>query len=255
VKLANEKYLPWIRKYDPYNLPIGLSEEIWRDTSADIGFLHQTHRLPDETMKRPVIMNEPVGYRLNQSLHKKAWRKLSKVWRKLSGEKGKRGLWHHDSINNKDLRFAYRRTFWKVFTHGGSGSSEATWLNIDNDLSVEVINVMKDHMHLSNLLEELYPELNTMMPLKNFISSKDSDEDISTRGNESFYVSYFDADHGEKMERGNIHPQGLKGDYKAIWMDPSTGKVLSEVANTQDSNHEIMRPAYFEDIVLLLKKL
>ena len=51
VKLANEKYLPWIRQFDPYQLPIGLSEDIWRQTSADIGFLHQTHRLPDESMK------------------------------------------------------------------------------------------------------------------------------------------------------------------------------------------------------------
>lgn len=255
VKLANEKYLPWIRQYDPYKLPIGLSEEIWRDTSADIGFLHQTHMLPDESMNRPVIMNELVGYRLNQSLFQKVWKKILKVWRKIVGIKSsKPGLWHHDTMNNKDLRFVYRRTFWKVFTLGGSGSSEATWLNIDNDIPVNAINVMSDHMHLSSLVEELLPDLNLMSPLNNFLTS-DNNEEISTRGNKSFYVSYFDAGYGQKMEAGTIYLQSLKGEYKATWLNPSTGKVLSEINNTQNSNQKIMRPSYTEDIVLLLKKL
>ena len=49
AKLAEEKYLPWIRQYDPYQLPIGLSESVWQSTSVDIGFLHQTNELPDES--------------------------------------------------------------------------------------------------------------------------------------------------------------------------------------------------------------
>ena len=248
IKLANDKYLPWIRQFDPYQLPIGLSEKMWRATSADIGFLHQTNRLPDESMRRPVIMNELVGYKLDQSL-------FQKVWRKLFGQSLHRGLWHDDAINNKDLRFSYRRTFWKVFTHGGSGSSEATWLNIDNDSSVNVINVMSDHMHLSRLVDELLPQLNLMSPLQNFITSDDNKEKISTRGNESFYVSYFDAGYGQKMDRGTIYLQSLKGEYKATWLNPSTGKALLEINNTQDSDQKIMRPSYTEDIVLLLKKL
>lgn len=255
IKLANDKYLPWIRQFDPYQLPIGLSEEIWRDTSADIGFLHQTHILPDESMKRPVIMNELVGYRLNESLFQKVWRKLLTVWGKLSGQSMYRGLWHDHAMNNKNLRFSYRRTFWKVFTHGGSGSSEATWLNIDNDLSENVINVMSDHMHLSSLVEELHPELNSMSPLGDLLTSDDNKEKISTRGNESFYVNYFDAGHGQKIDRGTIYLQSLKGEYKAIWLNPSTGKTLLEINYTQDSNQKIMRPSYTEDIVLLLKRL
>lgn len=248
IKLANDKYLPWIRRFDPYQLPIGLSEEMWRATSADIGFLHQTNRLPDESMRRPAIMNELVGYKLNQSL-------FQKVWRKLFGQSLHRGLWHDDAINNKDLRFSYRRTFWNVFTHGGSGSSEATWLNIENDLSVNVINVMSDHMHLSDLIQGLLPDLNMMHPVQNFIIPNVQNERISTRGNKNVYVSYFDAGFDQKIDQGTINLSFLKDGYKATWLDPSTGKIVSEVNNTLDSRQQIIRPLYLEDIVLLLKKL
>jgi hypothetical protein len=248
IKLANDKYLPWIRQFDPYQLPIGLSEVMWRATSADIGFLHQTNKLPDESMKRPVIMNELVRYKLNQSVSQK-------VWRKLFGPSLHRGLWHDNAINNKELRFSYRRTFWKVFTHGGSGSSEATWLSIDNDLSVNVINVMSDHMHLSGLIQELLPDLNMMHPVQNFITPNVQNERISTRGNKNVYVSYFDAGFDQETNQGTINLSFLKGGYKATWLDPSTGKIVSEVNNTLESRQKIIRPSYLEDIVLLLKKL
>jgi hypothetical protein len=248
IKLANDKYLPWIRQYDPYQLPIGLSEDIWRATSADIGFLHQTNKLPDETMKRPVIMNELVRYELDLPLFEKARRKLF-------GEKLPRGLWHDDAIHDEDLRYSFRSTFWKVFTHGGSGSSEATWLDISNEISENAHNVMRDHMHLSQLVEDLLPGLNTMVPLENFISSEEAKEKISTRGNESIYVSYLDAGYGQKVDGGTVYLPNLKAPYKAIWLDPSTGKNLLVINNTQDNNQKIQRPAYIEDIVLVLKRL
>ncbi len=248
IKLANDKYLPWIRKFDPYQLPIGLSEGMWRATSVDIGFLHQTNILPDKSMKRPVIMNELVGYHPKQS-----W--VQKIRRKLFGKSQSRGLWHDDSINNEELRFGYRRTFWKMFTYGGSGSSEATWLNIENDLSVNVINVMSDHMYLSQLLQELSPELNRMNPVQNLIISHSHNPQISTRGNTSVYLTYFDAGYDRKIGQGIIDLSSLKSGYKAMWLDPSTGKTVSVVNNTQDSHQKIIRPMFFEDIVLLLKKL
>lgn len=248
IKLANDKYLPWIRTFDPYQLPIGLSEEIWRATSVDIGFLHQTNILPDESMKRPVIMNELVGYQLNQS-------RFQKIKRKLLGKSLHRGLWHDDAINNEELRFAYRRTFWKMFTSGGSGSSEATWLDIENDLSENAVNVMSDHMHLSQLLLELLPELNRMNPVQNLITSHSQNEQISTRGSTSIYVTYFDAGYEREIDQGTLSLSPLKSGYKAMWLDPSTGKSVSVINNTLESRQKIIRPLYFEDIVLLLKKL
>lgn len=246
VRLANDKYLPWIRQFDPYQLPIGLSESIWRYTSADIGFLHQTNELPDDSMKRPVIMNEPVRYSLNQPF-------FQKVWRRLFDERLPTGLWHDDAINNKDLRFTYRRTFWNMFTHGGSGSSEATWLDISNDQSDNVLNVMRDHMHLSRLINELGPAINKMIPVKNFITSDNANEKITSRGNKSFYVTYFDAGYEQQMKVDTVKIATLETDYSAIWMNPSTGKVLSEKKLPQGSD-KLERPEYLQDLVLLLKR-
>lgn len=246
IKLANEKYLPWIRQYDPYQLPIGLSEKMWRATSADIGFLHQTNELPDESMKRPVIMNELVRYDLHQSF-------LQKAWRKLFGKKLHTGLWHDDAINNEDLRFTYRRTFWNVFTRGGSGSSEATWLDIYKPPSTAVLSVMRDHMHLSTLIDELRPILNEMYPLQNFINSGNANEKISTRGSRPFYVTYFDAGYKKKMKIETIKINPLPEDYHVAWMDPSTGKILAEYKLARGSE-QLERPEYLQDIVLLLKR-
>ncbi len=246
VKLANEKYLPWIRQFDPYQLPIGLSEGEWRSSSVDIGFLHQANELPDDSMKRPVIMNELVRYSLNQSF-------IQKVWRKLFGERLHTGLWHNDAIDNIDLRFTYRRTFWKVFTRGGSGSSEATWLDISKNLSHNVLNVMHDHMHLSRLINKLGPAINKMTPIKNYISSKNANENITSRGNESFIVSYFDAGYGQRMKAEVIRIKTLVTDYSAFWIDPSSGEVLSEKQLRQGSG-ELERPEYTQDLVLLLKR-
>ena len=246
IKLANDKYLPWVRQYDPYNLPIGLSEDIWRATNADIGFLHQTDKLPDESMQRPVIMNELVGYKLKQSAFQKAWRKLF-------GNKLHPGLWHNDAINNEDLRFTYRRTFWKVFTHGGSGSSEATWLDISHEPSSAVLDVMRDHMHLSQLIDQLRPELNTMMPVQNLITTDNSHAQVSTRGNPSAYVSYFDAGYKQDIKEGVLTINGLSSDYDAIWMNPSTGKIISQTRLLHGST-KLAHPEYHQDVVLLLKR-
>ena len=245
VTQANNKYIPWIKQFDPYQLPIGLSEGMWKETSADIGFLHQTYKLPDESMQRPVIMNELVGYKLNQSL-------FEKVWRKLFNKRLHTGLWHHDAINDKNLRFTYRRTFWNVFTHGGSGSSEATWLDIDKDFPINTLNAMKDHMHLSRLIEKLRPNLNKMKPIQNFITSDNTKEKISTRGNIRFYVTYFDAGYKQKMEPSTVKITGLTSNYTATWMSPSSGKILSENTLPQGIN-QLNRPEYEQDIVLLLK--
>jgi len=246
TELANSKYIPWIKQADPYKLPIGLSEGVWRSSNVDIGFLHQTNELPDETMHRPVIMNELVRYTLHQSF-------LQKVWRKLFGKRLHSGLWHDEAINNKDLRFTYRRTFWNVFTRGGSGSSEATWLDISNSASNNVQVVMRDHMHFKQLIDIIQPSLNTMVPVQNFIQSNNIQEIISTRGNEKFYVSYFDAGYTNTIKASTISINKRTADYTASWINPSTGKVISESRLLQ-TQMILTRPEYFQDIALILSR-
>ena len=246
-KLANDKYIPWIKAFDPYNLPIGLSEEMWRVTNVEIGFLHQTQNLPDSSIDRPVIMNELVGYELEQSL-------FEKLWRKLFNKKLHRGLWHDNAINNETLRFSYRRTFWKVFTHGGSGSSEATWLDINRQLSDNVLAVMKDHMHLSNIIQKFHTDLNTMYPLDNLFITTANKAQISSRGNGNIIISYFDAGYKNKVKAGRLNLSDLTKNYNVTWMNPSTGAILSRQKLLQNKT-QLVQPEYTQDLVLILQSL
>ena len=45
IKQANSKYIPWIRENDPYQLPIGVSEQVSEKCEVDIKFAHQTTEL------------------------------------------------------------------------------------------------------------------------------------------------------------------------------------------------------------------
>src|SRR3546814_812421 len=130
VRQANARYIPWLRRYDPYDVPIGLSEGIWRQTAADIGFLHQANAFSDAAWKRPTIMNELVR----------------------GGPTGP--LWRHEVMSDPRSRLAYRRAFWGMFIHGGSGASEASWLDIE-EMNDDVRAVMEDHRRLRDFLEAL----------------------------------------------------------------------------------------------------
>ena len=249
IKLSNKKYIPWIRKYDPYNLPIGLSEGIWKRVNVDIGFLHQTDKMPDPTMLRPVIMNELVSYTLKPTF-------FQKIKRKLFGKQWHHGLWHDSAINNPELRFAYRKTFWNVFTNGGAGASEATWLDIDKSFSKALHNVMQDHMHLKTILDKNINIVNHTYYLDNFIyGAKVKNTTRGLRG--KYYITYFQA--GNKIhERRNIINIKLQaGKFKLSWLNPKTGEIVQSntVVSVNKNLIKIAQPAYTEDIVLISERI
>ena len=137
VRLTNDYYLPWIHKYDPYRLPIGLSEGIWQQANVDIGFLHQTNQLPRPEYEKPVIMNELV-----------------------SGGFTPEALAYDGLIRDPSQRLSYRRTFWRMFTYGGAGCGEATWLDLKAPVDEAVLDVMRDHQRLGETLSGLKVDLN-----------------------------------------------------------------------------------------------
>src|SRR3546814_18291863 len=59
--------------------------------------------------------------------------------------------WSSD-VCSSDL--AYRRAFWGMFIHGGSGASEASWLDIE-EMNDDVRAGMEDHRRLRDFLEAL----------------------------------------------------------------------------------------------------
>ncbi len=88
ARLAEAKYIPLIRQFDPYGLPTGLSGGVSRRTDVDIDSLHRTHALPapDSRPVRPSVMNELVF-----------------------GWSGGR-LWEDSTIRSAANRLGYRRT-------------------------------------------------------------------------------------------------------------------------------------------------
>ncbi len=227
VELANSKYLPWIRAVDPYHIPIGLSEQLWLPAKVDIGFLHQTSRLPDRSWQRPTIMNELV----------------------FGGISG-RGLYEDAVIRDPKERLGYRRSFWRMFTYGGSGCGEATWLSLAEPLNQAVRNVMLDHKRLADLLADLKVDFNLMYPdVSAIIDGPGSFSCRATPGQE--YVAYFLLDPGESVPAGRITLNLLPGDYRALWLNPATGKVLATRKLTSEGKFlKLVHPAFTEDIVL-----
>ncbi len=230
VALANEHYLPWIRKYDPYGLPIGVSEErMWQGTSVDIGFLHQTSRLPKPTTAydRPTIINELVF----------GWD---------GGE-----LYEDGTIRNPANRLGYRRTFWRMFTLGGCGSTEATWLNIATPLNEAVLTVMDDQARLRALLEALPVSINEMDTQAGFVHSGPGKH--WTRGKAgACYVTYFLLEPEQSTGAGTVSLSLPDGVYRMRWYDPKTG-TYTPGKNVQGGDQgDFPHPAFQEDVVLVL---
>jgi hypothetical protein len=69
VRLANALYIPWIREFDPYDLPMGASEErIWRNTGVDTSEIASRRSirmptLPIAARITAMAANESIGTR------------------------------------------------------------------------------------------------------------------------------------------------------------------------------------------------
>ncbi len=229
---ANEKYIPWIRKHDPYDLPVCLSEEVWRKADVDIGLIHQTNRFPDfiTDRNRPNMINELVRGGIRDV------------------------LWKDTVMRDPSERFAYRRTFWRYFTYGGCGSTEATWLNITEPLNEAVLNVMGDQMRLRNFLEILPPDINKMDTDTSFIEEGPGSFRTRRKTGEC-YVTYFLVEPNTTVDEGTLRVDLPQGDYEYRWYDPKTGIFTRpERVSSQRLPFRIHHPGFTEDMVLLVTK-
>jgi len=258
VRLANLYYLRWIRQYDPYDRPIGLSEtDMWRCTSVDIGFEHQTDRLPgwsedgnpltrlDGTIEnlfggctrrspdiRPIIMNELVR----------------------GGDTG--DLWRDSVIRDPASRYSYRRAFWLNFTYGGSGASEATALRIDRPPNEAILKVMSDHERLRTFINDLPVSINKMEAVKDWVVQGPPRTDFSrTRRKEGqVYVTYLRAS-GQRSVGRVVLSSLPRGRYRVDWIDPTSLQSISEILELSGgTNIGLDHPAFVDDLVLLVTR-
>jgi len=228
---ANDKYIPWIKNYDPYDLPMGVSEgSIYRGTDVDIEFSHQTDRFPKVDINAPTIMNELVG----------GWSE---------------SLWKDSTIRDSDNRLGYRRTFWRMFTYGGSGCIEASDLYITPTFNQAVFDVMNDQMRFRELIEDLPCNINEMETVSRSGGPGDSmSSDRIRKKDGECYVIYFSGDFEENINSGSVNVDILAGDYNVSFYNPKTGVYeTSELISHLGGIRAINYPDFSEDIVLLVK--
>lgn len=258
MDLANEFYLPWIREADPHDLPIGLSEGIHWTTNVDIAFLHQTDRLP------PLPKGEGLTDRLIHGAKSLGKRLIHGVWidsrrpammnELVFGGEGD-VLWKDEVMRDPASRYSYRRTFWRNFTYGGTGSTEATWLDISKPLDEAVLNVMADQQTLRRYIEALPVDINTMRSVGNWASGGPRGVDYSrTRvADGAVYVTYFAAtgDTGATMP-GKLTIGALpEGQYRVSWLDPRTLEPVAPALEISGGEAQSLdHPGFERDLLL-----
>ncbi len=251
VEQANKKYIPWIKKYDPYGLPIGLSEGIWRETDVDIGFVHQPKDIT------PVRWNQPKNKLKNivkKLIKKRQWDRPVIMNELVKGDKDNK-LWSDEAIRNSANRFEYRKTFWLVFTKGGSGCSEATGLNFKTPPNQAMLNVMADQKHLRDFMERLPINISEMIPYDDFVISGPAN--VTTRGKRgSVYISYFYLTSENTKPRGPVKVNLPKGLYRVNWYDPREGTFFLK-GNITSTGAQVLieRPEFSEDIAMVIMNL
>jgi len=229
VSQANDKYIPWFTQHDPYDLPLGLSEGVWKKADVDIGFLHQTDSLPSTSWTKPTIMNELV-----------------------SGGVTGTSLWKDAAMRNSKDRLSYRRTFWRMFTYGGSGSSETTWYEWYTTANAAAKDVMSDQQRLRNFMETLPININEMNTDTSFVAAGPGSFRTRRKMGDA-YVTYFLLDPSQSRASGNITVALPKGSYEISWFDPKSGATVDSAAVNADGGAiTLSHPEFFEDIVLLV---
>lgn len=234
AKLAYDYYVPLLRHFDPYDLPISLSsKDVWQSSGVDIALGHQTNKsfLKLIPQHKPFILNELV--RSDDS----------------------DVLWKDKAIRDERNRLAYRRTFWRVLMYGGSGASEATWLSIKTPLNNAVKDVMHDHMMLIDFLR--YENLNPYH-IKNTstIAVKNVENIAISSSDHQFYIYLLENKTGESL------PEKLDlllpaGTFTIKWYITTQG-VYQEAdnINSKGGTYTITLPKMeLNDIVLCIKKI
>lgn len=226
----SDKYLRWFSEHDPYDLPIGLSggphnRRMYEELDVDIGFPHGgwTDNLPRKSEPKPVINNEPVQDK----------------------------LYEDKRIRSASNRWKYRAIFWRVFTLGGCGASEATKLNYAEPLGDAVTNVLQDHQRFRDVIEGLSVPINETERDDSLVRSGPGKTSARGQSDEG-YVAYFMLE-GGSTGSGSVELNLPSGDYDYKWYDPSSGETdASGTVRSSGGSETIEHPSFDEDAVLLI---
>jgi len=231
AELANKYYVPWIREFDAFNRVMGLSEGVWTKTSVDIGFMHQTRTSDFESLSqgpRPLVMNELVS------------------------ADDAEPLWRDGTIRSANARLAFRRTFWRSFMKGLSGSFEATWLNIQEPLNGAVKNVMRDHQRLADFIEKQNINVNTRQVLNDAVVRGGEYLSYSVSLLQGRYISYLLAPMAGALSDKELTLYLPAARYEYQWFNPETGAYSHKQIIDTSKEKSIRVSSESADLVLLI---
>lgn len=235
IELANQYYIPWIREGDAFNRLIGLSEGVWKKAGVDVGFIHQTRadvfdEIPQEI--KPLVLNELVFTDDTEP------------------------LWRDSTMRDPAARLAYRRTFWRTFMTGASGSYEATWLNIQEPFNPAVNEVMRDHQYLAEFIENLNLDINARQVYPSLFVSNPLYQGYSLSLEDGFYSSYLLSKDSQAISEWHLDlGEEMQGLYEYQWFDPSRGEYSDKKVIDTAKEKAISVDYKSADLVFLLKRI
>jgi hypothetical protein len=232
---ANRRYVPWLRKYDPYRTAIALSdvEQARAVREIDVEEPRLNTDLPGPMdASKPRVVNELVH----------DCRGLGNISR----------AYLDATIRASEYRRCYREANWIAFTSGATGSAAASWLDLSRDLNSAADDVLADLGRMKRIIDDL--------PIRYDLLSPDSSYLVRAQGHRGtrassgdLYVSYFVG----PLDPGTVDVSLPRGTYTVRWLDPATGKTSLEdkvsVESTQERTPlELQRPAILADAVLFV---
>ncbi len=235
IEEANRRYVPWLRKYDPYQSAIALSD------------VEQARAVREIDVEEPRLNTDLPG-----PMDVSKPRVVNELVHDCGGDDDISRAYLDATIRAAEHRRCYREANWIAFTSGATGSAAASWLDLSRDLNAAADDVLTDLGRMKRLIDEL--------PIRYDLLSPDSSYLLRAQGHRGtrsssgdLYVSYFVG----PLDRGTVDVSLPRGTYTVRWLEPGTGKTLREekvsVAPTQERTPlELPRPAIKTDAVLFV---
>lgn len=236
VEQANTKYLPWLRAFDPYDLPVGGSDVEWarQMPDLDIEFPRDDLRSYNPDSRRAVVLNDQLHSCLDKTGSPDSARDDA-------------------TIREPDNRHCYRESLWEAFVLGGYGAVEAPGLDLNEPPNNAVVEVMRDHQRLRSIVAGLHSELPDLVNNPGFVESASAH--VGTRAKlGQTYISYFNPGQPAESIEVRLEP----GRYQFRWLLPGDPDLTPAQTGTVESNTastSLDRPAFEEDLVLIIERI
>ncbi len=240
---ATSAYVPIIRQYDPYKLPIGASElYVATYPELDITFFHGGYKC-DHTawnwMHNATL--DPASTGLSK------WRPYAAYGFSF----GRPILWNelfpYEPETQEQLASWYRACFWGNLTAGSVGTSESPWEYID-----QVPNLSTTyHSYFASFINQLI-DLNSLMPRDSEVQCSSGTATMCANLQKEYVIYHFtQSNNSQTTLQIYLYP----GNYYYRYYNPKNGQWHGDRASRSFSSanfKSFTTPTFNQDIVLYI---